>query len=51
MRIALDATNTEVALFSTIVIGGYIHTERAQTHSGVTIAAEAKTALKNVVFC
>ena len=35
----------------TIVIGGYIHTERAQTHSGVTIAAEAKTALKNVVFC
>lgn len=35
----------------TIVIGGYIHTERAQTHSGVTIAEEAKTALKNVVFC
>lgn len=35
----------------TIVIGGYIHTERAKTHSGVTIAAEAKTALKNVVFC
>ncbi len=35
----------------TVVIGGYIHTERAQAHSGVTVAAEAKTAMKNVVFC
>lgn len=35
----------------TIVIGGYIHTERAEAHSGVTIADEAKEALKNVVFC
>ena len=35
----------------TIVIGGYIHTQRAQTHSGVTIADEAKAAMKNVVFC
>lgn len=35
----------------TIVIGGYIHTARAQAHSGVTIADEAKTAMKNVVFC
>lgn len=35
----------------TIVIGGYIHTERAQEHSGVTIAEAARTAMKNVVFC
>lgn len=35
----------------TIVIGGYIHTQRAQAHSGVTITEEAKTAMKNVVFC
>lgn len=35
----------------TVVIGGYIHTERAQKHSGVTVADEAKAALKNVVFC
>lgn len=35
----------------TIVIGGYIHTTRAQEHSGVTIAEAAKTAMKNVVFC
>ena len=35
----------------TVVIGGYIHTARAQAHSGVTVAAEAKTAMKNVVFC
>ena len=34
----------------TIVIGGYIHTARAQEHSGVTIADAAKTAMKNVVF-
>ena len=36
---------------ATVVIGGYIHTERAAAHSGVTIADAAKTALKNVVFC
>ena len=35
----------------TVVIGGYIHTARAQKHSGVTIADAAKTAMKNVVFC
>lgn len=35
----------------TIVIGGYIHTARAQTHSGVTVSEEAKAAMKNVVFC
>ena len=34
----------------TIVIGGYIHTARAQAHSGVTIADAAKSAMKNVVF-
>lgn len=34
----------------TIVIGGYIHTARAQAHSGVEIAAAAKEAMKNVVF-
>lgn len=34
----------------TIVIGGYIHTARAEAHSGVTIADAAKTAMKNVVF-
>lgn len=34
----------------TIVIGGYIHTARAQAHSGVTIAAAAQTAMKNVTF-
>ena len=34
----------------TIVIGGYIRTERAQAHSGVTITDEAKSAMKNVVF-
>ena len=35
----------------TIVIGGYINTARAQAHSGVTVSEEAKTAMKNVVFC
>lgn len=35
----------------TIVIGGYINTAAAQKHSGVTVAEDAKTALKNVVFC
>ena len=35
----------------TIVIGGYIHTERAQQHSGITIAEAARAAMKNVVFC
>lgn len=36
---------------ATVVIGGYIHTKRAEDHSGVTITAEARTAMKNVVFC
>ena len=36
---------------ATVVIGGYINTAVAQKHSGVTIADEAKTAMKNVVFC
>lgn len=36
---------------ATIVIGGYIHTKRAQDHSGVTIGTEAKAAMKNIVFC
>ena len=35
----------------TIVIGGYINTAAAQKHSGVTVAEDAKTAMKNVVFC
>lgn len=35
----------------TIVIGGYINTAVAQDHSGVTVAEDAKNALKNVVFC
>ena len=34
----------------TIVIGGYINTAAAENHSGVTISAEARTAMKNVVF-
>ena len=34
----------------TIVIGGYINTAVAENHSGVTITAEAKAAMKNVVF-
>lgn len=34
----------------TVVIGGYINTAVAQEHSGVTLTAEAKTAMKNVVF-
>ena len=34
----------------TIVVDGHIHTQRAQNHSGVTIADAAKTAMKNVVF-
>ena len=36
---------------ATVVIGGCINTAVAQEHSGVTVAEEAKTALKNVVFC
>lgn len=36
---------------ATVVIGGYIHTKRAQDHSGVTIGTEAKAAMKNIVFC
>ena len=35
----------------TVVIGGYIKTAVAQAHSGVTISENAKSALKNVVFC
>ena len=35
----------------TIVIGGYINTAAAKAHSGVTIAEDAKAAMKNVVFC
>lgn len=34
----------------TVVIGGYINTSVAQTHSGVTYDDETKAALKNVVF-
>lgn len=34
----------------TIVIGGYINTAKAQAHSGVTVDATAKAAMKNVVF-
>lgn len=34
----------------TIVIGGYINTAIAEEHSGVTITADAKAAMKNVVF-
>lgn len=36
---------------ATVVIGGYIKTAVAQTHSGVTVAADAMSAMKNVVFC
>lgn len=36
---------------ATVVIGGYIHTKRAEDHSGVTVSTEAKAAMKNVVFC
>lgn len=58
-KVANDATAVGILLTdvheerpqATVVIGGYIHTARAQEHSGVTIADEAKTALKNVVFC
>lgn len=57
--VANDATALGVLLHDvyeerpqgTIVIGGYIHTERAQQNSGVTIADAAKNAMKNVVFC
>lgn len=57
--VANDATAVGILLVDvyeerpqgTVVIGGYIHTARAQDHSGVTIADAAKTALKNVVFC
>lgn len=35
----------------TVVIGGYINTVVAQAHSGVTVAEDAKSAMKNVVFC
>ena len=56
--IANDATALGVLLHDvpegrpqgTIVIGGYINTEAAETHSGVTISEAAKTAMKNVVF-
>lgn len=36
---------------ATVVITGHINTARAEAHAGITYAAEAKTALKNVVFC
>lgn len=57
--VANDATAVGILLHDvseerpqgTVVIGGYIHTTRAQEHSGVTVADEAKAALKNVVFC
>ena len=57
--VANDATAVGILLVDvheerpqgTVVIGGYIHTARAQKHSGVTVAETAKTALKNVVFC
>ena len=57
--VANDATAVGILLVDvhedrpqgTVVIGGYIHTARAQEHSGVTVADAAKTALKNVVFC
>lgn len=34
----------------TVVIGGYINTAAAQSHSGATIDDAVKAALKNVVF-
>ena len=34
----------------TIVIGGFINTTVAQTHSGVTLTTQDKGNLKNVVF-
>lgn len=34
----------------TLVIGGYIKTSVAQAHSGVTLTAEDKANMKNVVF-
>lgn len=36
---------------ATLVIGGYINTKAAQAHSGMTVAEDAKAAMKNVVFC
>lgn len=58
-KIANDASAAGILLHDvvvdrpqgTIVIGGYIRTERAQNHSGVTVAEAAREALKNVVFC
>lgn len=35
---------------ATVVVGGYINAAVAQEHSGVTLTAEAKNAMKNVVF-
>lgn len=34
----------------TVVIGGYINTTAAQTHSGVTIDDATKGALNNIIF-
>lgn len=34
----------------TVVIGGYINTAAAQTHSGITIDDKTKAALNNIVF-
>lgn len=34
----------------TVVMGGYINQKVAQEHSGVTIGADQKTALNNIVF-
>lgn len=35
---------------ATVVIGGYINAAVAQQHSGVTLAAAAMAAMKNIVF-
>lgn len=35
----------------TIVIHGFIDTAKAQAHSGVTVDAATKTALKMILFC
>lgn len=43
----VDADNPN----GTIVIHGFIDTAKAQTHSGVIVAATAKTALPQILFC
>lgn len=35
---------------ATVVIGGYINEDKAESASGLTYAADMKSALKNVVF-